>query len=70
MVDRTYTGIVIFHLPAKGYGYLRIPDTREEFHFKSVGLSQAVKAGDYVRFKLKQSKQGYFADEIELLKIA
>jgi cold shock CspA family protein len=66
----TYTGIIIFFLPAKGYGYLRIPDTREEFHFKSASLSQAVKAGDYVRFKLKQNKQGYFADEIEPLKIA
>ncbi|MEL7221173.1 MAG: hypothetical protein AAGJ93_07635 [Bacteroidota bacterium] len=66
----SYTGIIVFYLPAKGYGYLRIPDTREEFHFKSSSLSQIVKAGDYVRFKLKQNKQGYFADEIELLSIA
>lgn len=70
MTQVTYTGIIIFHLVAKGYGYIRIPDTKEEFHFRTVSLSQAVKAGDYVRFKLKQNKQGYFADEIEPLNIA
>ena len=70
MTDIIYTGIIIFYLPSKGYGYVRIPDTREEFHFRSASLVQAVKAGDYVRFKLKQNKQGYFADEIEHLKIA
>jgi len=66
----SYTGIIVFYLPAKGYGYLRVPDTREEFYFKSSSLSQVVKAGDYVRFTLKQNKQGYFADEIALMNVS
>jgi hypothetical protein len=28
-------GIIIFYLPEKGYGYLRLDGTREEFHFRA-----------------------------------
>lgn len=60
------TGIILFYLPEKGYGYLRLLDTREEFHFreKNLLLSEA-KTGDLVRFEIKQGRQGYFADQIQ-----
>lgn len=65
-----YTGTIVFYLPGKGFGYVRIPDTHEEFHFRAHNLLQAVAAGDYVRFQLKQGKQGYFADQILLLNVS
>lgn len=59
-------GVIVFYLKDKGYGYLRLPDTKEEFHFNTKHLKQNVEAGDSVRFKLKRNNQGFFADEIEL----
>lgn len=59
-------GIIIFYLPAKGYGYLRLADTHEEFHFRTKNvLTTTLRPGDRVTFTLRQSKQGYFADRIE-----
>jgi cold shock CspA family protein len=69
MLSPTYQGIIIFYLPEKGYGYLRVPDTREEFHFRKDNIQSPVRAGDRVRFMLKQNRQGYFADQITLLSI-
>ncbi len=63
-------GIVVFYLPDKGYGYVRVPDTREEFHFRTRNLLDPVRAGDRVQFRLRQNRQGWFADEIRLLNIA
>ena len=60
-----YQGVIIFYLPEKGYGYLRLSGTREEFHFRRKHLTGAeVQSGDTVRFTLREGKQGYFADEI------
>ena len=60
-----HTGIIIFYLSEKGYGYLRLQDTREEFHFRTKNmLDKNLAKGDVVRFRLKESKQGYYADEI------
>lgn len=67
MLNTAYQGIIIFYLPEKGYGYLRVPDTREEFHFRKDNLQTPVRAGDHVSFVLKQNRQGYFADQITLL---
>ena len=65
------TGIILFYLPEKGYGYLRLLDTREEFHFREKNLLlHEVKAGDLVRFEMKQGRQGYFADQIQRKGIA
>ena len=64
-------GTIIFYLPAKGYGYLRLSGTREEFHFRSANLIGApVRAGDAVRFVLRQGRQGYYADAVERANIA
>jgi len=60
------TGIIIFYLPGKGYGYLRLLDTREDFHFRDKNLlSGELKAGDLVSFELRQGRQGYFADQVQ-----
>jgi len=48
----------------KGYGYVRVPETREEFHFRKKALAQPVKKGDQVEFEIKENKQGLFAVRI------
>ncbi|TXF87746.1 hypothetical protein FUA23_17600 [Neolewinella aurantiaca] len=66
-----HTGIIVFYLPEKGYGYLRLLNTREEFHFREKNLlSAGIKAGDIVRFEMKESRQGYFADKVERSNLA
>ncbi len=64
-------GIVIFYLEDKGYGYLRLLGTREEFHFrKKQVLSKTLVSGDIVRFTLAKGRQGYYADNVEKLLLA
>lgn len=66
-----HQGIVLFYLPEKGYGYLRLEGTQEEFYFRKTNLLiQVVEKGDRVSFQLAQGRQGYFADNIELAGIA
>jgi len=61
-----HIGIILFYLSDKGYGYLRLLDTREEFHFRKENvLASMLKKGDLVSFRLRQGKQGYYADEVE-----
>lgn len=63
-------GVIVFYLADKGYGYLRLRDTQEEFHFRAKNtLSEGLKAGDMVKFQLKEGRQGYYADRVELLGI-
>ncbi len=58
---------IIFYDPARGYGYLRLHGTYEEFHFRRANLKAGpVAKGDLVRFVLREGKQGYFADEVEI----
>lgn len=63
-------GVIVFFLPAKGYGYVRVPDTHEEFRFQAANLRKPVVAGDQVQFILREGRMGYYADEIELLLLA
>lgn len=64
-------GVVIFYLAEKGYGYLRLRGTREEFHFRAKQvISPDLKAGDLVRFRLAEGRQGYYADQVELANLA
>jgi len=59
-------GIVVFYDPEKGYGYLRLAGTLEEFHFRRGNLADGlVVKGDAVTFVLRQGRQGYFADEVK-----
>ncbi len=67
----THHGIVLFFLPDRGYGYLRLVGTREEFYFRRGNITgPAVQRGDRVTFTLKKGRQGYFADEVQPAGIA
>lgn len=59
-------GIVQFFLEKKGYGYIRVPDTREEFYVHRKHLLEPVKKGDVVIFKIKEDKHGLYAVEVRL----
>ncbi len=64
------SGVIQVYLPDKGYGYVRLPDTREEFYFKKHNLREPVVRGDYVRFVLREGAQGWYADEIRLASVS
>ncbi|MEM1215305.1 MAG: hypothetical protein AAGJ82_06455 [Bacteroidota bacterium] len=65
----TCTGLIIFYREKEGYGYLRLPATREEFHFRAKHLRTPVRAGDHVQFVLRQNRQGYYADDIRVMRM-
>ncbi|THH39433.1 S1 domain-containing protein [Neolewinella litorea] len=59
-------GTIVFYLPDRGFGYLRLQGTREEFYFRRRNLLvPVVRKGDLVRFVLRDGPQGYYADAIE-----
>ena len=61
-------GVIVFYLADKGYGYLRLEDTREEFHFRAANVVGAVpRKGDRVRFVLRQGREGYYADAVTVV---
>ena len=59
------TGVVQFFLQDKGYGYIRVPETREEFYVHRRNLLQPVERGMEVKFVLRENKQGAYADEVK-----
>jgi cold shock CspA family protein len=61
-------GIIQFYLEEKGYGYVRIPETREEFHVHRRYLQSEVQKGDEVEFEIKEGKQGQYAVNVRHLK--
>ena len=61
-------GVVVFYLADKGYGYVRLEDTREEFHFRAANVvGRPPRKGDRVRFVLRRGRQGYFADAVTVV---
>ena len=58
-------GIVQFYLKEKGYGYIRVPETREEFYVHQSQLKMSIKRGDEVVFKIEEGKQGALAVEVK-----
>ena len=66
-----HTGRILFYLPDKGFGYVRLAGTYEEFHFRAKNLSYARPAkDDLVTFRILDAKQGYYADDIQRLGLA
>lgn len=61
-------GIVQFFLEKKGYGYIRVPETREEFYVQKKHLLESVKKGDQVSFEIKEDKHGLYATKVQLEK--
>lgn len=60
-------GIVQFFLAEKGYGYIRVPATGEEFFVQRKHLRHSVQRGDRVRFEILENKQGLYAVHVEKL---
>ncbi len=58
-------GIVLYYLPEKGYGHIRVPETGEEFYFQRKNLRDAVERGTVVQFKVRENKYGLYAVEIK-----
>ena len=55
-------GTIIYFLPERGYGFLRLHGTREEFHFRAGGARVPVfRAGQLVRFTLQRTGRGWEA---------
>lgn len=70
-MENRQQGTVIFYLRDKGYGYIRLMGTREEFHFREKNLAtDLINATDQVTFIVKEGRQGYFADAIKRMGVA
>ena len=59
-------GIVQFFLEEKGYGYIRVPETREEFYFQRKQLRTPVSSKDKVCFVIREDRHGKYAAEVHL----
>ena len=59
------TGIVQFFVESKDYGYIRVPETREEFFVHRRNTLEAIQKGDLVEFEIKETKFGIFADQVK-----
>ena len=59
-----FQGVVQFYLPAKGYGYIRIPDTREEFYVHRKDLRAPIRTGQTVIFSIAETRHGLQAIEV------
>ena len=57
-------GIVQFFIESKNYGYIRVPETREEFYVHRKNLLEPIQKGDVVLFEIREDKQGAFAAEV------
>lgn len=62
-------GIVQFFLKSKGYGYIRRPDTREEFYVHRRHLLEKITKGDLVTFEVREDKNGLYAAKVKIRRI-
>jgi len=58
-------GIVQFFLTEKGYGYIRIIDSKEEIYVQTKHTKEAIEKGDIVRFKVCENKFGLYATQVQ-----
>jgi cold shock CspA family protein len=61
-------GIVQFYLTDKGYGYVRDPETREEFHFTHRHVEGEVQRGTSVSFQIAEDRHGLHAIHVRPIK--
>ncbi|MEL7021726.1 MAG: cold-shock protein [Bacteroidota bacterium] len=57
-------GIVQFFMQERGFGYIQIPITKEEFYVQRRHLMTPIADKDKVHFIVKEGKQGLFAAEV------
>ena len=58
-------GIVQFFLKKRGFGYIQIPITKEEFYVRQRDLVSPIADKDKVHFVVREDKQGLFAVEVK-----
>ena len=58
-------GVVQFFIPKKGYGYVKVPESREEFYIKKEIGMEKLKKGDKIEFEIKESRHGLIAVSIK-----
>ena len=64
-------GRIVFYLPKKRSGYVRVEGTREEFYFRAKDLCfERPLPGELIRFRIEKRKQGYFAAQITRASLA
>lgn len=61
-------GVVQFFLNRRGFGYIQIPVTKEEFYVQKKHLLTPIKDKDKVHFIVKEDNQGLFATEVKVIK--
>lgn len=61
-------GILQFFLEKKGYGYIRVPESREEFYVRRQQLQEPLQEGDWVQFEVEEDKHGLFAVNVRKVK--
>ncbi len=61
-------GVVQFFLIEKGYGYIRVPETKEEFFVEQKHILEPIKKGDLVSFEIAENKQGLYATQVRIEK--
>ena len=60
-MNNLQTGVIQFYLIKRVFGYIRIPETGEEYHFAEKNLTEAIEDKDQVQFELKKTKYGFYA---------
>lgn len=60
-------GIVQYFLKTKGYGYIRVSETREEFYVHKKNLLEPIQKGDIVEFEIAENKHGMYAIKVCIL---
>ena len=62
-------GIIQFFLKSKGYGFIRIPETRAEIYFteKKQSKKEAYQKGMRVSFQIIEDRHGLEAINIQIL---
>ena len=58
-------GIVQFFDAKKGYGYIRVPESRQEYYVHKKQLKTPVKKGDQVSFQIGEDKNGLYACNVK-----
>lgn len=61
-------GIVQYFLQTKGFGYIRIPETREEIYVHQRDILEPIKKGDIVTFEIGEDKQGLYAQKVQVVR--
>lgn len=58
-------GIVQYFIKTKGYGFIRIPETKEEIYVQQKHLLTSIEKGDQVSFEVGEDRHGLFAINVQ-----